>query len=1092
MPTTSDDIAIIGMGCLYPGASSIDRFWENILANVDAVSDAPEGFGYEECYDPDSTQNDRIYCKRGGFLEKKIMFNPIEFGIMPGSIDGSSPEQFLALKLARDTLEDAGYLKRDFDRQRVGVILGHGLIIERGQATWIQHCFVVRQTLRIIKRLHPEISKEQLESIKQQLKASLPPFNPDTCPGLISNVLTGRIANCLDLQGPNYTVDAACASSLIAVDCGIRELLTGNCEMVIVGGVQASTSPQVFMVFCQLGALSKKGRVRPFDKDADGTLLGEGIGMMAIKRRKDAERDGDRIYALIKGIGVASDGKGQGLLVPRVEGQVLALERAYRLTGVPRETVTLIEAHGTGTTVGDAAELETIDRIYGKRNGDLPIIAMGTVKSNISHTIPAAGMAGMIKTALALYHKILPPTLCDTPSERFRTGKLAVYINTRTRPWIHGQPYPRRAGINAFGFGGINSHGILEEYPHPYSGDDHKAPLQTWDSEVFLLQAADKPSLAQAGSRLLGFLSENPDTELRDIAYTLNCATVSGHSSRLAIVAGSKDELCKKLRYAAARLTGTECRVIKERKGIFYFENPLGKEGRLAFIFPGEGAQYLNMLCDLCVHFPDVRSAFDYVDRLFIASHRRPLPSQVLFPAPTLSADSLKNLEQTLWRFEYATNTVFAANYGIYRLLAKLNIRPHAVVGHSYGDDAALVAAGIVEGQSDSRLEKFSHQLKVFRNEDVPTARLMTVGAAQPNAIETIIREIDGELFVAMDNCPNQVVLCGTDAAISEAHAKLTQKGAICSYLPFDRAYHTPWYQPVCDRQVKPLIEDIAVQPPKVKIYSCATAAPYPDVPEKIRQQMVDQWALPVRFRETIETMYNDGVRIFAEVGPRGNLTSFVEDILRNRRHVAVPSNLQTKSGLKQINLMLALLSAHHVPMTLDSLYKPRRCRKLAIFDLRQDGFGHKNQNGEKDKRVRGSIAISLAIPRMELSAGLTNETQLSRMTLDGQASSPAQNDGSNIHQTLGQPVKPQDDLATSPVDPFRDIENKHRRDMWEAENTGTHLSSSNDEKRKVLMGAYFENMQRFLDSQKEIMEMYLAKCKPDRSQLGSKKQSDE
>ncbi len=242
---------------------------------------------------------------------------------------------------------------RPINRERCAVIIGKGTYVSRGYTNIVQHCLIVDQTLQILKHLHPEYSKEKLEAIKQELKAALPPFNAEIVPSLVPNVVTGRIANRLDFFGTNYVIDAACASALIAVENGIREILLRKCDLAVVGGVNASASPPMFMTFCQINAISRKGMIRPFDKEADGILLGEGIGMVVLKRCKDAERDGDRIYAVIKGIGIASDGRAVGLLTPRVEGEELALRRAYESTGISPSTIELIEAHGTGIQLGD-------------------------------------------------------------------------------------------------------------------------------------------------------------------------------------------------------------------------------------------------------------------------------------------------------------------------------------------------------------------------------------------------------------------------------------------------------------------------------------------------------------------------------------------------------------------------------------------------------------------------------------------------------------------------------------------------------------------------------------------------------------------
>jgi acyl transferase domain-containing protein len=459
-----DDIAIIGMAGVFPGAADVQTYWDNILTKLDVVGDPPADWEGWPFYDPKADANDRIYCKAGGWL-KDLRFDPADYGVMPLSVNGADPDQFVALHIAQQALADAGYDARPFEHERTAVIVGRGTYINRAFTNQLQHCLIVDQTLRLLKELHPEHTDAELQTLKEKLKASLAPFNSQVAPGLVPNVMTGRIANRLDLMGANFTVDAACASSLIAADIGVRELRTHECDLALVGGANVVTAAPTFMLFCLLNALSHRGQIRPFDREADGTLLGEGCGMVVLKRRSDAERDGDRIYALIKAIGVASDGRGQAVLTPRVEGEALALRRAYAQANLSPETIGLIEAHGTGTLVGDAVEMQALRGVFGPRRSRAPSVALGTVKSMISHLIPAAGVAGLIKTALALHYKVLPPTLhCENPNPKLELDKSPFYLNAETRPWIHGRLTPRRAGVNAFGFGGINAHAILEEH----------------------------------------------------------------------------------------------------------------------------------------------------------------------------------------------------------------------------------------------------------------------------------------------------------------------------------------------------------------------------------------------------------------------------------------------------------------------------------------------------------------------------------------------------------------------------------------------------------------------------------------------------
>ena len=634
----SDDIAIVGMGCIFPGAPDLDAFWQNIASGVDAVTDPPSDvWDVDVFYDPQATTNDRVYCKKGGFIGPHAQYDPLANGVMPLAVEGGEPDQWLALQVARAALADAGYGDDIPERRRTAVILGKGTYLNRGNLSVLQHGAIVDQTLAIVKRLHPEFTEADLQLVRRDLKRALPPFNADTAPGLIPNIIAGRIANRLDLMGPSYTLDAACASSLVAVEAAVHGLRSGEFDLAVVGGVHIATPAPVLMLFCQLGALSRQERIRPFDRSADGTILGGGLGMVVLKRRGDAERDGQRIYACVKGVGVASDGRGLSVMAPRPEGEVLALEKAYHAAGVSPRSVGLVEAHGTGTPVGDATEVAALSRVFGPRSEGEPWCGLGSVKSMIGHAMPAAGIAGLIKAALALHHKVLPPTLnVEQPNPELELEKTPFYINTETRPWIHGASgAPRRAGVNAFGFGGINAHAILEEHPASEASAAERHPVR-WASEVFIVSAPSRAELVARARRLRDFVGARPDVDLKDLAYTLN-VPLADEPRRLCVVAATAAELGQKLGRAIERLSDPRCKKIKEVHGVYFFEEPLKPGRRMAFLFPGEGSQYVHMLADLCIHFPEVRKCFDLIDRVFASHSRNYVPSDYIFPRPAFS-----------------------------------------------------------------------------------------------------------------------------------------------------------------------------------------------------------------------------------------------------------------------------------------------------------------------------------------------------------------------------------------------------------------------------------------------------------------------
>lgn len=1100
-PKGQGDIAIIGMACLFPGAPDLDTYWHNILSKVDAITDPPpEAWDADVFYDPGSTANDRVYCKRGGFISPLATFDPLDYGIMPLAVQGGEPDQWLALQVARAALADAGYDDDIPERHRAAVILGKGTYLNRGNLIAVQHGQVVDQTLEILKTLHPEYTAADLQMIRQQLKQSLPPFNADTAPGLIPNIIAGRIANRLDLMGPSYTVDAACASSLIAVDHAVRGLRNGEYDLALVGGAQVVTPVPVLMLFCHLGALSRREQIRPFDKDADGTILGEGVGMVVLKRREDAERDGHRIYAVIKGVGIASDGRGLSVMAPRVEGEILALRRAYETTGISPRTIGLIEAHGTGTPVGDATEVAALTQVFGPRDGARPWCALGAVKSMIGHLMPAAGIAGLIKTALALYHKVLPPTLnVVEPNPKLELDKTPFYINTETRPWIHGaQSTPRRAGINAFGFGGINAHVILEEYPATEAADskwqiaDGSRPLAVdrpsatsrldsatvfpshhlpWDTEVFILSAWSRTELIERIRELQQFLRTAPTVDLKDLAYTLNVERSTFNVERstcLAVIATNIEDLQRKLGRALERLSDPQCRQIKEVQGLYYFEQPLAASGQLAFLFPGEGSQYLNMLADLCIHFPEVRKHFELIDRVFAGHTRNYVPSDFIFPCPTFSEAEHRAAEERLWQMEGAVEAVLTANRALFDLLNRLEIQPDAVVGHSTGEYSAMLASGMIELADETHVGQFAAELNRIHRQaasegDIPRAALIAVGADR-ETVSSIIEQFNGDTHVAMDNCAHQTVIAGRENAAEQVVEQLRHRGLIYERLPFDRPYHTPLFEAFAAR-LQAFFARWLVNPPRIKTYSCTTSSPFPTDTAQIREVALEHWMRPVEFRKTIEAMYADGVRIFVEVGPRGNLTAFVDDILRGKPHIAVPADVMHRSGITQLNHLVGILAAQGVSMRLDQLYAHRSPRRLDL-DRPDDPDGH-------GRKSRGRMKLATGWPPMHLSPETAARLQSKARELPAKAASP------DAH--------PQAPTASASA-PVSQSEPSQRPPATDGSSAGQNVSaaglsgqaptvvSSPARSASVtqVMIAHMHTMEQFLDVQQQIMQAFL------------------
>jgi acyl transferase domain-containing protein len=919
---TDQPIAIIGMACRFPQAEDLSAYWSNILNGLDAVGEPDPSWGA-----PRYLADGRISTARGGYLRDLFHFDPSRFGIMPRALDGGEPDQFLALEIAHAALADAGYLD-GADHRNTGIILGHSTYLHRGNANVVQHGIVLDQTVELLRALVPQGSENWLIELRQLLEKQLPPFSADIAPGLVPNVMTGRIANRLDLQGPNYLIDAACASSLLSVGAAMDELRSGRSDLMLAGGVNASLPAEVTMVFTQLGALSRTGRIRPFSTAANGTLLGEGLGMVVLKRLDDALRDGDRIYASLLAVGQSSDGKATGLLAPRLEGEILAIERAFRQAGADPGACGLIEAHGTGIPLGDRTEIQALRSVLGPRLRRLPHCAIGSVKSMISHCIPAAGIAGLIKTALALHHRILPPTICEEVNPELGLDQTTLYVNNQVRPWIHGEPGGRLAGVDAFGFGGINTHALLREGP-----EARLDTLTLWPQELVLLSAESRELLLQRVDGLMKRLAmPAPSPGLCDLAAEFaESAAQCGH--RLAIIASDLGDLARKLERAHVRLEDPECTQFQTRSGVYFSSSPI--TGGLAFLFPGEGSQYTGMLDALARTFPVVRQAFDDWDAA-CAPGREYRPSEVVFPPPTgLSQERREALEAELDGLELGSEAVFFASRALASLVGSLGIEADALVGHSSGEHSAMLAAGVVQLESADTLKEHVRELNALYHElaasdAIATGALLAVGAVPRNRILELVDASGGQLHLALDNCLHQAVLFGPEQVIADTARCLRAEGGLCSMLPADRAYHTPLFKPVA-AAVEAFYRRIPMRAAEIPLYSCASAAPFPAVQDAIRALAAGQWADRVRFVETIERLYADGMRFFLEVGPSSTLTGFVNDILRDRDHVAAALDHRQKGGIEPLLHALARLFVHQRHFDPGVLFRRRGLRVSQI-----------------------------------------------------------------------------------------------------------------------------------------------------------------
>jgi polyketide-type polyunsaturated fatty acid synthase PfaA len=725
-PEASMPIAVVGVSALFPGSTESGGFWKDILAGTDLVTDVPASHWLiEDFYDPDPKAPDKTYARRGAFLPD-VPFDPLAFGIPPTIVPATDTSQLLALIVAQRVLEDAaGGDFSDLDKSRISVILG----VTSAQELLANMVGRLQRPVWVKALRESGMPEDEVQRICDRMGEHYQPWQESTFPGLLGNVVAGRIANRLDLGGTNCVTDAACASTLAAVSMAASELRLGSSDLVITGGVDTLNDIFMFMCFSKTPALSPTGDCRPFSDQADGTLLGEGLGMVALKRLGDAERDGDRIYAVLRGIGSSSDGRAKSVYAPRPEGQAKAIERAYEEAGYGPETVELVEAHGTGTKAGDAAEFEGLNMSFGEASKDRQWCALGSVKSQIGHTKSAAGAAGLFKIVMSLHHKVLPPTIkIERPNPKLNLEASPFYLNTEARPWVHGGAHPRRGSVSSFGFGGSNFHIAVEEYcpPENQSAGQRAARLRTFPTELVLLSADSAEGL---GARCRELAEVDIQGFLVWLAADSQSSFRADADHRLALVASDEADLKDKLKQAAERIDADPGKTFAAPTGMYYRSGEAA--GQVAFLFPGQGSQYIGMGADLAMSFDTAAAAWDRTaDHDFdpdVKLHHR------VFPLPVFDDKTRAEQAKALTATEWAQPAIGAASLSQLALLRTLGLEPTCVGGHSYGEITALHAAGVFD--ADAMLKVARRRGELMRDAASSTPGAM---CAVATTIETL------------------------------------------------------------------------------------------------------------------------------------------------------------------------------------------------------------------------------------------------------------------------------------------------------------------------------------------------------------------
>ena len=813
-----DPIAIVSVACRFPGAPDPDAFWDELFGGVDAIREIPDDrFDVDEYYDPDPEAPGKIYSRFGGFLDEVEGFDPEFFGISPREAMWMDPQQRLMLEIAWEGLERAGYSPAALRGSRSGVFVGVA-------ANEYSHL----------------LSADSAETIGAHFIT-----------GNALNVIAGRVAFTLGWEGPAVAVDTACSSSLVAVHQACQALRSGDCDLALAGGVNVLLSPASLIAASRARMLSPDGRCKTFDAAADGYVRSEGCGILVLKRLSDAERDGDRVRAVIRGTGVNQDGASSGLTVPNGGAQQRLISATLARAGIAGRDVDYLEAHGTGTSLGDPIEVQAAAAVYGAgRDSNHPLL-VGSVKTNIGHLESAAGVAGVIKVVLSLQHEVLPQNLhFENPSPHIPWASLPVRVVDKALRW---QPSgrPRRAGVSSFGFSGTNAHVLIEEAP-TQSAVGVPEPATTHEPVCLLPLSARSPQALVALAQRYGtWLETHPEVDITDVCFTAGVGR-SHFEHRAALVVDS-------VQGARELLAG----LAENRLGPGAVRGVCGDPPKTAWLFTGQGSQYPGMARELFdaepVFTDTVTRCAEAVDGIL----SRPL-LEVLFDT---DSDDSGDAGKTLRHTSFAQPALFAVEMGLARLWQSWGIEPDVVLGHSVGQYAAACVAGVFSLEDGARL--VAERGRLFGN--LPEGGRMVAVFADAQQVERVADDFP-QISVAAYNGPN-TVLSGPAADLEQIVAKLTDEEIRCTWLDTSHAFHSELLEPVLD-EFESYARGLEFAVPTLPLVCNRTGAVLTAETPLDAQYWRRHSRQPVQFAESVQTVATLGCTVLMEIGPQPILTA--------------------------------------------------------------------------------------------------------------------------------------------------------------------------------------------------------------------------
>jgi 8-amino-7-oxononanoate synthase len=893
---TSADVAIIGMACRFAGADDVDQFWENLVSGKTSFGPVPEDRWNHDDFRTDRfRERDKTYVRQGAFIDDVDSFGSLHFGIAPRRVQTMDPQHRMVLETTRVALQDAGVEKSSADRETMGTFLGVSTSEYRN--------LVTSRTMAMLMAGGTMGDSDGTGEALSKAVENVAPISAFSMPGTLLNMAAANVANQWQLGGPAFTVDAACASSLLAVHDAVTHIRAGICRTALAGGVYLNLTPESIIGFSRIGAISQKGECRPFDAEADGFLQGDGCGVVVLKDYDQAVADGDRIYAVIRGSGVNNDaGSSSGPMAPSLEGQIQSVRRAYQDADVDPRTVDFVSCHGTATPVGDPVEVGALRTVMSADDPEHSIY-LGSVKANVGHTMSAAGVAGLIHAVLSLSHgQITPQAGYENPHPNLELDDGPFVIPTEPVEW-KTNGHPRRAGVSAFGFGGTNCHLVVEEAPSV-------EPAPETGPQTVVLSAENRELLARHASQIADEV-ERRDLALADVAYTLS-VTRNTDKARLALVADDAESLVAELRRAAKLLDG------EEAPGMLLGPNAFWGEERadgIAFMFPGQGAQRLGLFADLYERYPAFAAHLDRLSDSVEDLLEAPI-RDFLYPEEE-SEEAAEALKAT----ETCQPVMAAVGLALAAFLKELGIEPDVTLGHSLGEFAAAAAGGMLS--DEDAVQFVARRGRLMADLDVGDFGAMAAVMAGADEVQPHLVEGAG---IANLNHPQQTVISGTTPAVETVADALTDEGIKTTLLRVSHAFHSPVVESVVEPMTS-VIEALSLSESAVPVISAITGEPYDDVDET-RRTWAEHTTSPVDFMAALEAA-SELADVFVEIGAGSTLTAFTQGTLGDRVRAVRSLGAKKPNEGRDFQRAIAMLVAAGVDVDFAPLWSTRRVVSL-------------------------------------------------------------------------------------------------------------------------------------------------------------------